>query len=421
MTQESCATQVATIIGAEGMANTIVGVEFGKQCFYGLALAPGTVEKSQSECNMPCGGNATEMCGGKYRLQAFRANCSVAPPGPPEPPYPPGPLPDKGPCDILGAAGNPCVAAHSTTRALYKAYAGPLYNITRTMSMNGSAEWRSIGVLETGGFANASAAEEFCANTASCIISNVYDQSPMGNHLGQRHKLVDAMTHKITVGPNRVPVYGMWFEPGYGYHVDNTTGIATGNDPESIYAVMSGTHYNGGCCFDYGNSEVNDRDDGCGTMEAIYFGNAHWRGNTGVGDTGPWAGADLEQGMYYGGGNQTKVNNNSQPLTSVFVSLSVKGRSDGFAIKGGDATIGPLATMYEGPRPDAKIAGTCGNKGNTYQPMRKQGAIILATGGDQSNRAAGNFYEGYMTTGYASDATDAAVQQNIIAVGYRTI
>jgi hypothetical protein len=49
--------------------------------------------------------------------------------------------------------------------------------------------------------------------------------------------------------------------------VDKTTGIATGNEPESIYAVMSGTHYNGGCCFDYGNSETNDRDDGAGAME----------------------------------------------------------------------------------------------------------------------------------------------------------
>ena len=39
-------------------------------------------------------------------------------------------------------------------------------------------------------------------------------------------------------------------DPGFGYHVDNTTGIATGNDPESIYAVMSGTHFNDGCCFD---------------------------------------------------------------------------------------------------------------------------------------------------------------------------
>eukprot|EP01052_Picozoa_sp_SAG31_P069029 SAG31_NODE_27840_length_419_cov_1.028125_1_plen_71_part_10 len=38
----------------------------------------------------------------------------------------------EGPCDILGKAGNPCVAAHSTTRALFAAYDGPLYNVTRS-------------------------------------------------------------------------------------------------------------------------------------------------------------------------------------------------------------------------------------------------------------------------------------------------
>ena len=53
-------------------------------------------------------------------------------------------------------------------------------------------------------------------------------------------------------------------------------------------------------------------------QEAIYFGNAHWRGNTGAG-TGPWLGADLEAGMYYGGGDATVVNNESKPLTSDFV------------------------------------------------------------------------------------------------------
>ena len=31
-----------------------------------------------------------------------------------------------------------------------------------------------------------------------------------------------------------------------------------------------------------GNSETNDHDDGCGTMEAIYFGNAHWHKNSGM-------------------------------------------------------------------------------------------------------------------------------------------
>ncbi len=35
------------------------------------------------------------------------------------------------PCDIYAAAGTPCVAAHSTTRALYAAYDGPLYQVSR--------------------------------------------------------------------------------------------------------------------------------------------------------------------------------------------------------------------------------------------------------------------------------------------------
>merc|ERR1719188_2712112 len=91
------------------------------------------------------------------------------------------------PCDITGKAGNPCVAAHSTVRALYAAYAGPLYNVTR--SSDGKST--NIGVLKAGGFANIATHDAFCAK-GDCVISNVFDQSPMGNHLGQRHKLVNA-------------------------------------------------------------------------------------------------------------------------------------------------------------------------------------------------------------------------------------
>ena len=77
-------------------------------------------------------------------------------------------------------------------------------------------------------------------------------------------------------------------------------------------------------------------------MEAIYFGNASWRGNTGSGTTGPWVGADLEEGMYYGGGNATKINDQSKALTSEFVSLSLRGRSDGFSLKGGRCNQGQI-------------------------------------------------------------------------------
>ena len=128
-----------------------------------------------------------------------------------------------------------------------------------------------IGVRNAGGFADVPAHEAFCAKL-DCVASLIFDQSSNGNHLGQRHKLVNASRHPITVGKNKTRVYGLWFEPGFGYHVDSvspgdqmrvgcmlkslsdikTTGIATGNDPESIYAVMSGKQFNGRCCFDYG-------------------------------------------------------------------------------------------------------------------------------------------------------------------------
>jgi hypothetical protein len=62
--------------------------------------------------------------------------------------------------------------------------------------------------------------------------------------------------------------------------------------------------------------------------------------------------------------------------------------------------------MYEGARPSG------------YNPMKKQGAIILGIGGDNSNSAVGTFFEGCLTSGYASDATDDAVQANIVAAGY---
>jgi hypothetical protein len=268
----------------------------------------------------------------------------------------------SGPCDILAAAGNPCVAAHSTTRALYAGYSGPLYNVTRAAD----GQSFNVGVLAPGGFANVTAHEAFCF-ALDCVISNVFDQSPQLNHLGQRHMLLNASQHQVVVGDG-VRVYGMDFaEKGYGYHVDNTRGMAVGNEPQSIYAVMSGKRYNGACCFDYGNSEVDNTSDGAGSMEALYMGNAHWQNNSGLGE-GPWVGADLECGMYYGGGQQTKYNPNSTPLPFEFVSLYLRGGTDGMVLKGGDATSGTLKTMYDGERPLCSIAGTCMRRESATTP-----------------------------------------------------
>ncbi|MGB6192340.1 MAG: arabinofuranosidase catalytic domain-containing protein, partial [Terracidiphilus sp.] len=71
----------------------------------------------------------------------------------------------KGPCDIYAAAGDACVAAHSTTRALYASYDGPLYQVMR----QSDGKKLDIGVVQpgqdAGGYADAAAQDAFCANT----------------------------------------------------------------------------------------------------------------------------------------------------------------------------------------------------------------------------------------------------------------
>src|SRR6188768_1402824 len=91
----------------------------------------------------------------------------------------------QGPCDIYGTAGTPCVAAHSTTRALYATYNGPLYQVKR----QSDGKMLDIGVVQpvdspapdAGGYADAAAQDAFCASTI-CVINVIYDQSGKRNH-----------------------------------------------------------------------------------------------------------------------------------------------------------------------------------------------------------------------------------------------
>ena len=314
----------------------------------------------------------------------------------------------QGPCDIYAAGGTPCVAAHSTTRALYAAYSGNLYQVRRS-SDNTTL---NIGTLSAGGYANAAAQDSFCENT-SCVITEIYDQSGRGNNL------TDAPAGGAQPGPDKLAVpnaaptvldgheaYGVAIVPGTGYRDDATNGIATGDNPESEYEVLDGQDFNGGCCFDYGNAETNNNDDGNGTMEAIYFGNIKvWGYGTG---NGPWIMADMENGLY--SGSAAGFNANDPTTNYRFTTAMVEGGANQWAILGGNAQSGSLSTDYSGPRPN--VSG--------YNPMHKQGAIILGTGGDNSDGATGTFYEGVMTTGYPSAATEAAVQANIVAARYTT-
>jgi non-reducing end alpha-L-arabinofuranosidase len=315
-----------------------------------------------------------------------------------------------GPCDIYSSGGTPCVAAHSTTRALYSSYSGSLYQVKR----GSDGATTNIAPLSAGGVANAAAQDSFCSQT-TCLITIIYDQSGRGNHLTQAppggfsgpdsggyDNLASATGAPVTL--NGQKAYGVFIAPGTGYRNNAASGTAKGDAAEGMYAVLDGTHYNGACCFDYGNAETSSRDTGNGHMEAIYYGNCNVWG-TGSG-SGPWVMADLENGLF--SGSNPKQNTGDPTVNYRFLTAVVKGESNQWAIKGGNAASGSLSTYYNGARPS--VSG--------YNPMSKEGAIILGIGGDNSHGAQGTFYEGVMTSGYPSDATESSVQANIVAAKY---
>src|SRR6266536_4987887 len=318
-----------------------------------------------------------------------------------------------GPCDIYASGGTPCVAAHSTVRALYGSYSGNLYQVRRS-SDNAT---RDIGVLAAGGTANAATQDSFCAGT-SCVITVVYDQSGHGNDLwyqgssqvpgSSQSRPANATSESLTVGGSKA--YSLFINPSNSYWRDgHLSGIPTGTAPEGMYMVTSGTHVNGGCCFDYGNSETTRSADAAGAMDSINFSTQCWFG--GCTGTGPWVQGDLEFGLYSGGSQSWNQNQRAFPNRFVTATLKNNGTSR-FAMKGSNAQSGSLFTLWDGTLPPG------------YSPMKKLGAIILGSGGDcckpggGANLSAGTFYEGAMGAGYPSDATENAVQANIIAAGY---
>ncbi|MET7678345.1 arabinofuranosidase catalytic domain-containing protein [Streptomyces seoulensis] len=313
----------------------------------------------------------------------------------------------SGPCDIYAAAGTPCVAAHSTIRALFAGYNGPLYRVTR--ASDGAAT--DIGLLATGGYADAGRQDTFCGGT-TCRMTKIYDQTSRHNDLNPgpagtagmgADRAADASELAVTAGGHKV--YGIWISPGVGYRSNGAaSGVAVNGQPEGVYMVASGTHVGSACCFDYGNAERTPADTGNGHMDAVsiattcYF--APCTGN------GPWVEADLENGMFQGdnGSNLANRGNSSTYVTAVL-------KNDGqtrYALKGGNSQTGSLSTWWDGALP---------SRGG-YRPMQQEGGIILGTGGDNSNWNMGTFFEGAMVSGYPSDAAENAVQANVVAAGY---
>jgi hypothetical protein len=330
----------------------------------------------------------------------------------------------EGPCDVYAAAGNPCAAAHSSTRALLASYNGPLYQVLR----QSDGKTLDIGVVQpsegdAGGYANAAAQDAFCANTY-CWITTLYDQSGKGNHLRQAprggvgsptqlggfNSLPIADMAPVTIMGHKV--YGVFIQPGMGLRQNDTKGTAVDDLAQGQYWVVNGQHYNGGCCFDYGNAEIDSHDDGDGTMETTYYGNgtAWYRGIA----PGPWIMTDQENNIV--GCVTSSPNDKYCPfiptITWRFVTATADGEPHFWRTMGADAQKGDMSVMFDGPR--------VFNDRRSYDPMRKQGAILLGNGGDNSNSSQGTFYEGAMTAAgtYPTKETNQKIQDNVEAAKY---
>ena len=101
------------------------------------------------------------------------------------------------------------------------------------------------------------------------------------------------------------------------------------------------------------------------------------------------------------------MKNNNLPSSNVDYAFGIlKSNTNGtaqYAIRVGNAQSGSVTTAYDGQAPAA---------------WQEKGGIILGIGGDNSNSSQGTFFEGAVTMGRPSDATDASVLANVQAAKY---
>ena len=266
-------------------------------------------------------------------------------------------------------------------------------------------------------------------------LLRLYDQSGKGNDLtqspaGQYEPGPDyevPATHAVMVGGHKV--YSAYFPnppslptgsapSGYGYRNNKTTGMATGSSAaQGVYMVADGTHSGNGCCFDFGNAETNNGSGPTGAMAALNLGTSYW--GTGAGSS-PWFEGDFEAGVWAGGSSC------GTPGSGQLTCSGRKPNPQNPSMKAIPFAFGILKTgTTNGCRPGCSRSGTprpARSRPPTTEQLPAsgslQGAVLLGTGGDNSNSSWGTFFEGAITAGQPSDATDDAIHANIAAVGY---
>ncbi len=324
-----------------------------------------------------------------------------------------------GPCDIYAAANTPCGAAYSTVRALSKTYTGYLYQVrngSSSMNTGTGGMTKDIG-MTADGFADTATQDAFCMGS-TCTFSLLYDQSGNGNNLKAGTKGLsnggtyadkddfESTANKKSIKVSGHNVYALYTNEREGYRTPlnvKAKGVPMGNSAQGIYELADGTHPGTACCWDFGS--VSPDPTVYVTMNTLFFGSATFWG-TGTG-SGPWFMGDFEGGVWAGGSGDSAVNNPNNPALKVPFALGILHTPVGkYALRMADVqSASDLTTAYDGNIPTGKTWGNAGG-------------IVLGLGGDNSNNSFGTFYEGAVTVGSPSNATDLLIMKNIQAANY---
>jgi hypothetical protein len=283
-------------------------------------------------------------------------------------------------------------------------------------TMNTGSGGATKDIMSVNGFADTATQDTFCGSSI-CTVSLLYDQSGNGNTLktgsagttsgGTYSNTNDfessANKKSLTVGGHKV--YALYTNAREGYRTAlgvKGKNVPLGNVAEGIYELADGTHAGTACCWDFGN--VSPDPTVYVTMNTIFFGTGFWGSGAG---SGPWFMGDFEGGVWAGGTGASTVNNPSSPSLKVPYALGILHTPVGkYALRMADiSSATDLTTAYDGAIPSGKTWGNAG-------------AIVLGLGGDNSNNSFGTFYEGAVTVGSPSNATDLLIMQNIQAAGY---
>jgi hypothetical protein len=295
-------------------------------------------------------------------------------------------------------------------RVLLQAYTGPLYQVRVGGDKLGTGgTLKNIGSKD--GFADSAAHEAACGTTTgNCTIATLYDQSgkkndlkvaPAGCNNDGYSNLPDyesdANARSFTLSGHKV--YALKTKARDGYRNDQTTGLPSGNQDQGVYMVNDGKYFGGGCCFDFGQANPDNCSEG--VANALFFGTGYWGKGAG---TGPWYAGDFGSGIWVCGSTGSSATcPNTPSMTMDFPFGILKTSSGKYTIRVANAQSGDLTITYDGASPKA---------------WDNAGAIVLGVGGDNGNRSYGTFFEGAITDGRPSDATDAAVLNNVQAAGF---